>query len=104
LERENSSCALSAEKKKSGKAESIPDEMFPMDFHVYQIKVVDVGEIEFGMDTIWSVFGSSYSGSKKGMKKLHNISKDVHLYYGVTEEDIQNKTKRYSVLLTVLST
>lgn len=89
-------------KLRSKKAESIPDEFLPMDFHVYKVQVSGVGEMEFGIDTIWNIFGSSYSGSKKGMKQLHRISKDVHLYYGVTEEDIRNKSERYLVLVTTL--
>lgn len=88
---------------RSQKAISIPEELFSMDFHVYEIMVPDVGRIEFGIDTKWDIFGDSYSGSKKGMKELEKISKDVHMYYGVTAEDIRDKTKRYSVLLTVLS-
>ncbi len=88
---------------RSQKAERIPDELFPMEFQVYEIQVPDVGQVEFGIDTVWDVFGNSCSGSKKGMKKLQQISKDVYLYYGVTEEDIREKTKRYSVLLTMLS-
>jgi len=74
-----------------------------MDFLLYEVQVPDVGRIKFGIDTMWDVCGSSYSGSKKGMKQLEKISKDVYLYYGVSAEDIRDKTKRYSVLLTVLS-
>ena len=29
------------------------------------------------------------------MKKFKKISRDLYSYYGVTEEDIKNKTKRY---------
>jgi len=88
---------------RSQKALNIPEELFPMDFRIYEIQVPDVGQVEFGIDTMWDVCGSSCSGSKKGVKKLQQISKDVYLYYGVTEEDIREKTKRYSVLLTMLS-
>lgn len=88
---------------RSQKAERVPDELLPMDFHVYVIEVPNVGQIEFGIDIKWDVFGSSYSGSKKGMKQLQCISQDAYLYYGVTEEDIRDKTKRYSILVTTLS-
>ena len=88
---------------RSQKAASISEELFPMDFHVYEMQIPNVGQIEFGIDMVWDIFGSSYSGSKKGMKELARISRDIHLYYGVTEEDIREKTKRYSVLLTVMS-
>ena len=74
-----------------------------MDFQIYKVQMPDGGQIEFGIDTIWDVFGSSFGGSKKGMKELEKISKDVYLYYGVTEDDIREKTKRYSALLSILS-
>jgi len=45
----------------------------------------------------------SYSGNKAVMKKFKKISRDLYSYYGVTEEDIKNKTKRYSSLVTNLS-
>lgn len=85
---------------RSQKAESIPDEMFPMDFHVYAADIPEAGRIQFDVDTIWNIFGCGNSG--KGMKRLEQISKDVHLYYGVTEEDIQNKSERYSALVATL--
>lgn len=87
---------------RSKKAASIPDELLPMDFHVYAVEIADVGRIQFDIDTIWNIFGCGYSGNKKGMKRLEQISKDVHLYYGVTEEDIRNRTERYSALVTTL--
>lgn len=89
---------------RSKKAESIPDELFPMDFHLYRLRVPDIGEMHFSIETIWEIFGGGYSGSKKGMKQLHRISKDIYLYYGVTEEDIRNKSDRYSALVTTLCT
>lgn len=89
-------------KLQSKKAESVPDELLPMDFHVYAATIPGVGRIQFDIDTIWNIFGCGYSGSKKEMKRLECISKDVHLYYGVTEEDIKNKTDRYSSLVTTL--
>lgn len=89
--------------RRNQKALSIPEELFSMDFQLYEVHIPEVGRIEFGIDTIWDIFGSSYSGSKKGMKELEKISKDVYLYYGVTSEDIRDKSKRYSVLLTVMS-
>ena len=37
------------------------------------------------------------------MKKFKKIARDLYSYYGVTEEDIINKTERYSSLVTSLS-
>ena len=81
----------------------IPDEKMPMDFHIYEI-TIDDGRMEMEIDYKWDIFGISYSGSKKVMKELRKIACDLYLYYGVTKEDIENNSKRYSSLLTTLST
>ncbi len=81
----------------------IPDEKMPMDFHLYEI-TIDDGRIVMEIDYKWDIFGISYSGNKKEMKELRKIACDLYLYYGVTKEDIENNTKRYSSLLTTLST
>ncbi len=87
---------------RSEMAASIPDSEMPMDFHIYEIKLED-GHMEIGIDFRWDIFGMSYSGNKKTMKKLKKISQELHMYYGVSGEDIRNETKRYSMLLTALS-
>lgn len=81
----------------------IPDEEIPMDFHIYQITIND-GRMEIEIDYKWNIFGVSYSGSKKVMKELRKIACDLYLYYGITKEDIENNTNRYSALLTTLCT
>ena len=80
----------------------IPDAEMPMDFHIYEI-TIDDGRMEIEIDYMWDIFGISYSGSKKEMKVLRKIACDLYLYYGATKEDIENNTKRYSALLTTLS-
>ena len=80
----------------------IPDEEMPMDFHIYEI-TIDDGRMEMEIDYKWDIFGISYSGNKKVMNILRKIACDLYLYYGVTKEDIDNNTKRYSALLTTLS-
>lgn len=82
--------------------EEIPDEKMPMDFHIYEINVLD-GRLEMEIDYHWNIFGISYSGSKKTMKRMKEIAKDLYLYYGVSEEDIQKKSERYHSLLATLS-
>jgi len=81
----------------------ISDSEMPMDFHIYEIRIEN-GHLEMAVDYAWdTILGMSYSGDQKAMKKLEKISRDLHLYYGVSEEDIKNKTKRYSSLVTMLS-
>lgn len=80
----------------------IPEEQFPMDFHIYEI-FIDGGRMEVEIDYRWDVLGISYSGNKKAMRQLKAMGRRIHLYYGVTREDIQEESKRYSSLLTALA-
>ena len=80
----------------------LPDNIIPMDFHLYEIKIgEDLMEIE--VDYTWNIFGISYSGNKSVIKRFKKIARDLYCYYGVSEEDIKNRTKRYSSLVTELS-
>lgn len=80
----------------------ILDSEIGMDFHVLKILVAD-GSLELAVDYAWNILGVSYSGDGKAMKQLNKISKDLYLYYGVTEEYIKEKTNRYSELVVALS-
>ena len=80
----------------------MPDSIIPMDFHLYKIRIDD-DFLEMEIDYTWNIFGMSYSGNKAVMKKFKKISRILYSYYGVTDEDIKNKTKRYSSLVTNLS-
>lgn len=80
----------------------LPDSVISMDFHLYKIKIGD-DVLEIGVDYIWNIFGTSYVGNGKAMKQFKKISRDLYLYYGVDEDDIKNKTKRYLSLVTILS-
>lgn len=80
----------------------MPDNVIPMNFHLYEIRIGD-DSLEMEIDYIWNIFGISYSGNKKVMKQFEKISKDLHIYYGVSEDDIKKKTERYLSLVTALS-
>ena len=86
------------------KAEEIADDIFPMDFHIYEIAWPGNGWMQIGVETVWQLLeGGSYSGGdKKTMKQLRKMFKKIYLYYGVTAEDIKNETERYTSLLTIL--
>lgn len=81
---------------------TIPEEELPMDYHLYEIRM-GKGRMDVDIDFKWDILGCSYSGNKKEMKKLCEISKEIYLYYGVTQEDIANQTKRYKELVEALS-
>lgn len=80
----------------------MPDNVIPMNFHLYEIRIGD-DSLEMDIDYIWNIFGISYSGNKKVMKQFKKISKDLYIYYGVSEDDIKKKTERYLSLVTALS-
>ncbi len=80
----------------------MPDNVISMDFHLYKIRIDD-DFLEMDIDYIWDVFGISYSGNGKVMKQFKKIARDLYLYYGVKEDDIKNKTRRFSSLVTELS-
>ena len=80
----------------------MPDNVIPMNFHLYEIRIGD-DSLEMEIDYIWNIFGISYSGNKKVMKQFEKISKDLYIYYGVSEDDIKKKTERYLSLVTALS-
>ncbi len=84
------------------RVEAISEEAMPMDFHIYEISLDD-GRLEMEIDYHWNVFGISYSGNKKTMKRMKGIAKDLYLYYGVSDEDIRQESERYHSLLATLS-
>ena len=81
----------------------VPEELFPLDFHIYEMHFEEIGDMHFTIEKNWNVLSGGYSGKKKHMKKLANIDKDIYLFYGVTEEDIKRKSERYSMLVTILA-
>lgn len=87
---------------RSRKIAEMPDDVIAMDFHLYKIKIGD-DFLEIVIDYIWNIFGISYSGNKKTMKQFKKISKDLYLYYGVSEADIKSNTERYTSLVVALS-
>lgn len=87
---------------RSEKIAGLPEDAVAIDFHIYQIRT-DEGKMEVVVDYLWDILECSYSGSKKAMKRLKRISRDIYLYYGVTEHDVESKSKRYSSLVTILT-
>ena len=88
--------------KRSEYIKTIPDTELDMNYHLYEIQK-DGGRVEVEIDYVWNEFRISYSGQKKVLKQGKKIAQDLAVYYGVTEEDILNKTERYHSLHTSLS-
>ena len=83
------------------KINEIPDEKFPMDYHMFEIFYGE-GRVQVDIEKHWGLLGCSFSGKEEEMPKLQEISKDIMLYYGVTEEDIKTKSERFSSLVLEL--
>ena len=80
----------------------IADDIFPLDFHIYEIKCPENCMMQIGVETVWQVIDGSFSRDKKTMKELKKLFREIYLYYGVTSEDIKNETERYKSLLAAL--
>ncbi|MDE7017179.1 MAG: hypothetical protein K2P65_06325 [Lachnospiraceae bacterium] len=88
---------------RSKRAEAVPDDIFPIDFHLYEITFPDNGNMQIAIEMTGNEIGISYSGNKKSMKQLKKQCKRIYSYYGVTAEDIRNETERYHCLLAMLA-
>ena len=82
-------------------ARNVPKDKFDIDFQKYEKKIGDT-EMHITMEKKYSYIGGGASG-KRTIKVFNKIYKDVYRYYGVTEEDIKNKTKRYGMVVRTLA-
>ena len=86
------------------RATEIPVEKFDIDFHKFQISFEDINDnMYIIVEKRFACIRGGVSGDKKVMRKFHRIFKDVHRYYGVTAEDIKNKSKRYEQVIRALT-
>ena len=85
------------------KAADVPEELFPMDYHLYVIKIKNMGEIQVEIEKNHQFFGAGFSGAPGKKKYLDKILRDIYSYYGVTKEDIADNTDRMKGLVAVLS-
>ena len=90
--------------KRQQRAMEIPIEKFDIDFHRFQISFEDINDnMYIIIEKRFAYIGGGVSGDKKQMRRFHRIFKDVHRYYGVTAEDIKNKSKRYEQVIRALT-
>ena len=82
-------------------AKKVPKEKFDIDFHKFEKKMGD-NEMHIIIEKKYEHISGGASG-KKTIKKFHKIFKDIYRYYGVTQEDIDQKTKRYETLIRRLA-
>ena len=86
------------------RAMEIPVTEFDIDFHKFRISVGDINDnMHITIEKRFAYIGGGVSGDKKVMKKFKRIYKDIYRYYGVTSEDIENKSKRYEQVVRALT-
>ena len=86
------------------KAMEIPREEFDIDFHKFQITFDDINDNMYvAIEKRFDYIGGGSSGNKKITKRFQRIYKDIYRYYGVSNDDIKNKTERYEKVVRVLS-
>lgn len=84
-------------------AEEIPVELFDIDLSILEMHKEELSS-KLIIEKNYGYIGGSASGeSKKAMKKHDRAFREVYKYYGVTQSDIDNKTKRYEELLRTLA-
>lgn len=82
-------------------ARNVPKDKFDIDFHKYENKISDT-EMHIIIEKKYDYIGGGASG-KRTIKEFNKIYKDVYRYFGVTKEDIENKTKRYESVVRTLA-
>lgn len=86
------------------KAKAVPITEFDIDFHKFQKNFGDINDnMYITIEKRFHYIGGGASGNKKEMKTFNRIYKDVYRYYGVTSEDIKNKSKRYEQVVRALT-
>lgn len=85
------------------KASEVPETVFDIDFHKFEKMVGDRNDhMQITIEKKYAYIGGGASGDK-AVKMLEHIYKDVYRYYGVTKQDMENKSKRYKDVVQVLS-
>ena len=84
-------------------AEDIPPDIFDIDLHIYE-KGDGNNQSRITVEKNYGYIGGSASGSKNGfMREFDKTFRKVYKYYGVTQKDIDNNTKRYIELVKTLA-
>lgn len=90
--------------KRMKKASEISVTEFDIDFHKYKRTFDDINDnIHIVIEKKHAYIGGGATGNKKVIKKFRHILKDIYRYYGVTKEDIENKSERYKDVVRNLS-
>ena len=83
-------------------AKDVPTEIFDIDFHKF-IKEDGDNESHFIIEKSRNYIGGGASGNTATIRKHNREFKQVYRYYGVSQEDIDNKTDRFKEVVRMLA-
>lgn len=84
-------------------AEEIPPELFDIDLYILERKSGESTASLIFEKNYGYIGGSASCGSQWEMKRYNRVFRDIHQYYGVTQTDIDNHTRRYEDVLRTLA-
>lgn len=81
---------------------AVPKELFDIDVHKYVKVYSNINEsLDVVIETKYGYIGGGAVGDK-AVKDFNEMMIRLHKYYGVTQEDINNRTERYKNLVRTL--
>lgn len=84
--------------------ETIPTEDFDIKLHIFRKQMGDINNnIHVSVEENYGYISGGSSGDDGVIKEFRKIFHDIYRYYGVTEEDIRTKSKRYDSLVRTLA-
>lgn len=92
------------------RAADLSEDVMPVDYHCYEITPTEWSKVHIELEKIHGFISGGCSassmrrhGGKRLMREAQNIMADIRRYYGVTEQDMKEKSERYRDLLVVLT-
>lgn len=82
--------------------EKVSAEEFDIDLHIFENKN-EKADFRIIIETKYGYIGGDATGNKKDVRTFNKILKSIHLYYGVEQIDIDNKSRRYRDLVNELA-
>lgn len=83
-------------------ARAVPKTEFDIDFHLYR-KTGREFQMSISIEKTYESFSGSASGSTRVMRRYGADFRKVYRYYGVSQEDIRQHTKRFEEVIRQLT-
>ena len=89
-------------KQRTEAARAVPKTEFDIDFHLYRKTGRDF-QMSISIEKTYESFSGSASGSTRAMRRYGADFRKVYRYYGVSQEDIRQRTKRFDEVVRQLT-